>query len=347
MNDKLMNSLFDNLENRFKLDKPVRLIELFAGIGAQAKALENLGIDFEHYRVCEIDKYAVASYNAIHGTNFEISDITKLSSNDLGIVDTNTYIYILTYSFPCQSLSIAGKQAGMVENSNTSSSLLWEVKRLLNECKELPQILLMENVPQVHSKKNIKEFKNWQDFLTSLGYTNYYQDLNAKDFGIPQSRNRCYMISILDKKHTYKFPQSIKLLSEYKDFLEERIDEKYYLSPALIKCFLTNHKNYPRREQFLSNMNSKIARTITTKAGSRPTDNFVFDISLVNGFHDEDLFSYHAVRKLTPKECFRLMGFDDEDCEKASKVNSNTQLYKQAGNSIVVNVLIEIFRQMF
>ena len=105
-----MNSLFDNLENRFKLDKPIRLIELFAGIGAQAKALENLGIDFEHYRVCEIDKYAVASYNAIHGTNFEVSDITKLSSNDLGIIDTNTYIYILTYSFPCQDLSLAGKQ---------------------------------------------------------------------------------------------------------------------------------------------------------------------------------------------------------------------------------------------
>lgn len=207
-------TIFDFLgsNEKYKITKPIRLIELFAGIGSQAKALENLHANFEHYKVCEFDKYALASYNAIHNTNFKISDITQLHASDLEIVDTNKYEYILTYSFPCQSLSLAGKQEGMEENSNTTSSLLWEVKRILSECKELPQILLMENVPQVHSKKNIDNFEKWQNFLTSLGYKNYWQDLNAKDYGIPQNRNRCFMISILNSPYIYiPFKRRIKI----------------------------------------------------------------------------------------------------------------------------------------
>lgn len=432
-----MNSLFDNLENRFKLDKPVRLIELFAGIGAQAKALENLGIDFEHYRVCEIDKYAVASYNAIHGTNFEISDITKLSSNDLGIVDTNTYIYILTYSFPCQDLSLAGKQKGMKKGTQTRSGLLWEVERLLKGCKELPQVLLMENVPQVHSFKNYEDFKDWQNFLSNLGYQNTWADLNAKNYGIPQNRNRTFMVSILGNSF-YEFPEPFPLKLKLGDYLEPVVDEKYYLSAKLIDCFtdMKNRNGFLRGMQFTPKfaIKDKIARTITTKAGSGPCDNYIvepvitldgkvivpqatkdgyaiaeigdgiytnrciskrgvvqkdkiptlktsgndivvvvtkdsenyiqweqkgcFDIECraykedkVSGAlntygHMKVLTNDVAIRRLTPLECFRLMGFEDEDFEKASKVNSNTQLYKQAGNSIVVNVLMEIFRKM-
>lgn len=104
-------SIFDG-ENPLKINKPIRLIELFAGIGAQEKALENLGANFEHYRICEFDKYAVASYNAVHGTEFTTSDITKIHANDLGIVETDKYEYIMTYSFPCTDLSKAGKQHG-------------------------------------------------------------------------------------------------------------------------------------------------------------------------------------------------------------------------------------------
>lgn len=107
-------SFFDDA-TPFKIDKPIRLIELFAGIGAQAKALERLGVDFEHYRICEFDKYAVKSYNAVHGTDFAPSDITKIHADDLGIVDTDKYCYIMTYSFPCQDLSLAGKQQGMAK----------------------------------------------------------------------------------------------------------------------------------------------------------------------------------------------------------------------------------------
>ena len=127
-------SLFDLTLPKYKITKPIRLIELFAGIGSQAKALKRLNANFEHYRVCEFDKFAMASYNAIHGTNFETSDVTKIDSEWLGIVDTDKYEYILTYSFPCTDLSLAGKREGMEKGSGTRSGLLWEVERLLKEC---------------------------------------------------------------------------------------------------------------------------------------------------------------------------------------------------------------------
>lgn len=128
----LQRSIFDGVIP-LKITKPIRLIELFAGIGAQAKALENLGVNFEHYRICEFDKYAVASYNAVHGTSFTTSDITQIHSKDLGIIETDKYEYIMTYSFPCTDLSKAGKQQGMSRDSGTRSGLLWEVERLLIE----------------------------------------------------------------------------------------------------------------------------------------------------------------------------------------------------------------------
>lgn len=174
-------SLFDGSQ-QFKIDKPIRLIELFAGIGSQAKALKNIGADFEHYRICEFDKYAVQSYNAVHGTDFKTSDITKITADDLGIVDTDKYCYVMTYSFPCQDLSNAGLGKGMAKGSGTRSGLLWEVERLLDECKELPQVLVMENVPAVIGAKNIQHFAKWQEKLESLGYKNKWQVLNAKDF---------------------------------------------------------------------------------------------------------------------------------------------------------------------
>ena len=107
-------NLFALGKKKFKIEKPIRLIELFAGIGSQAMALRDLGADFEHYKVVEFDKYAIKSYNAIHGTDFEPMDITKIIGLDLGITDTDKYCYIMTYSFPCQDLSVAGKQKGIV-----------------------------------------------------------------------------------------------------------------------------------------------------------------------------------------------------------------------------------------
>lgn len=159
-------NLFEILFEPYKITKYIRLIELFAGIGSQAKALERLNVDFQHYKVVEFDKYAIKSYNAIHDTNFETSDITLIHAKDLEIVETDKYEYIMTYSFPCQDLSLAGKQRGMKKGSGTRSGLLWEVERLLDECVEtngnLPQVLLMENVPEVIGSKNIEHFQEWE-----------------------------------------------------------------------------------------------------------------------------------------------------------------------------------------
>ncbi len=227
-------SIFDGA-TPLKITKPLRLIELFAGIGAQAKSLENLGVKFEHYRICEFDKYAVASYNAVHGTEFKTSDITQIHAADLGIIDTDKYEYIMTYSFPCTDLSKAGKQQGMSRESGTRSGLLWEVERLLKEAEELPQILLMENVPDVLSEKNKKDFFDWCSFLEELGYTSKYSILNAKDFGIPQNRERCYMLSWLGDYY-YDFPNKRPLTVRLKDFLECNVAEKYYLPDKIVKC---------------------------------------------------------------------------------------------------------------
>ncbi len=222
-------NLFSLGKKKFKIEKPIRLIELFAGIGSQAMALRDLGADFEHYKVVEFDKYAIKSYNAIHGTDFEPMDITKIIGSDLGITDTDKYCYIMTYSFPCQDLSVAGKQKGMQKGSGTRSGLLWEVERLLNQVENLPQVLLMENVPQVHSKANMPDFQKWIDFLESKGYSNYWQDLNAKNYGVAQNRNRCFMVSILGD-YTYNFPNPIPLEKTMKDYLEDEVDEKYYIN---------------------------------------------------------------------------------------------------------------------
>ena len=213
------------------INQPIRLIELFAGYGSQALALKYLGVPFEHHFVCEFDKYAMQSYNEIHGTNFETTDVCDITADDLNITETDKYKYLLTYSFPCTDLSLAGKRAGMQRDSGTHSSLLWQVERLLSECKELPQYLLMENVPQVVSRDNLALFSEWTSFLSKLGYQNQYKILNAKNFGVPQNRERCYMVSILKSENkVFAFPKGRPLDKRLKDVLETNVDEKYYIN---------------------------------------------------------------------------------------------------------------------
>ena len=220
--------MFDIAYEQFKITNKIRLIELFAGVGSQAMALRNIGADMEHHRLVEWDKYAMLAYNAVHGTDFTTSDITKVKGEDLGITDTEEYTYIMTYSFPCQDLSLAGKRQGMTKGGKTRSGLLWEVERLLKETKELPQVLLMENVPQVIGKGNINDFREWQYFLESLGYMNYTQVLNAKHYGVAQNRERCFMVSILGE-YSYNFPEPIKLTKTIADYLEDEVEEKFYI----------------------------------------------------------------------------------------------------------------------
>lgn len=329
----------------FYNQKPIRLIELFAGIGSQAQALTNLGLDFEHWRVCEFDEYAVRSYNAVHGTNFVTSDIMKISATDLGITNTDEFTYLLTYSFPCQDLSNAGKGAGMEKGSGTRSGLLWEVERLLNECTELPQVLLMENVPQVHGAKNKVHFDQWIAFLESKGYSNHWKDLNANDYGIPQNRNRCYMVSILGD-YSYEFPKPIILDKVIKDFIMD------FDSPRKVNETLLPYFGHEWKKEYSSNngcikvfdgecqgvFNSDYTnKRIYSMYGVCPT------ITTHNSINISELKG-----KLTTIEQWKLMGFTEDDYENASAANiPEGELKKQAGNSIVVNVLMAIFKELF
>lgn len=256
-------TIFDEMYPRFKIDKPIRLIELFAGIGSQAKALENLGVNFEHYKVVEFDKYAVASYNAVHGTAFETQDITQIHAENLEIVERESYTYILTYSFPCQDLSLAGKRKGMAKDSGTRSGLLWEVERILDECGgDLPQVLLMENVPQVIGKNNINDFQQWIAKLESLGYQNYCEVLNAKDFGIPQNRERCFMVSLLGE-YSYTFPQPKPLETKLRDMLEKDVDSHYWLTEKQI--LQITQSTYDSTRRSIADEDGGVARTLAAR----------------------------------------------------------------------------------
>jgi DNA (cytosine-5)-methyltransferase 1 len=340
-------SIFDG-SNKFVNDKPIRLIELFAGIGSQAKALTNLGVAFEHYRVCEFDKYAVMSYNAIHGTDFAPTDIRDLVSEDLGIHDTSNFTYLLTYSFPCQDLSNGGERKGMKKGEGTRSGLLWEVERLLKDCKELPQILLMENVPQIHGEKNKDDFQLWISFLQELGYKNFYQDLNSKDYGIPQSRNRCFMVSILGDFY-FDFPKPIKLNYFSKDIIKLDCPAEYNLSEKGNDYFNRRIENFIDRRK----SNNEYPYLVYNSHGLYKGEIKENEITnTVTAGQSEDwkcviMVSKGKYRKKTPLEDFMLMGFSKEDYEKCVLAGvKNSQLYKQAGNSIVVNVLMHIFEAL-
>lgn len=200
-------------------------------------------------------------------------NIQQVHAKDLEIIDRDKYNYIVTYSFPCQDLSLAGKGAGMEKGSGTRSGMLWEVERILKECgEELPQLLLMENVPQVAGKKNKEHFEKWIEFLESKGYTNKWCMLNAKEVGypepIPQNRNRCFMVSVLDPKGEIVFPDKTERKLVLKDLLEDKVDEKYYLSDKQIR----DVQNWNAYEKPLENMektnNNQYSPTLTTRSGA-------------------------------------------------------------------------------
>lgn len=212
-------------------DKPIRLIETFAGYGSQAMALKRLGVNFEHYRMMEIDKYAVESYNAIHGTDFGQMDICKAHAEDFGIVEKDKYEYIFTYSFPCTDISLAGQRKGFEKGSGTRSALVWEVERILDELDKvdgLPQILLMENVSAIQNDENRPFFMKWLDVLVRHGYSNHVQTLNAVDYGIPQNRERTFVLSILGE-YNFDFPNPMELNLNINSMLDEDMTEEQAL----------------------------------------------------------------------------------------------------------------------
>ncbi|MBR1884359.1 MAG: DNA (cytosine-5-)-methyltransferase [Clostridia bacterium] len=250
----------------------MKLFSLFSGIGGPEKALKRIGIDYELVGYSEIDKYASRSYAAVHEEP-EIKnygDITKINEKELPDFD------LMTWGFPCQDISIAGKQAGI--HVGTRSGLYFDGLRILKEKK--PKYSLIENVKALTSKKFKDTFESILYDLECAGYNNYWQVLDAKDYGIPQHRERVFIVSIRkDVDQEYTFPEKEELKLQLKDLLEDEVDEKYYLSDRMIKTFsdMTNRNGYIRGKCFKPHEldDDRVANTIKTTAGSRPEDNYV------------------------------------------------------------------------
>lgn len=398
-------NIYELLNERYELPKRVRLFEAFAGIGCQRMAFNRLGIEVEMVGISEIDKYAIKSYMAIHGETKNFGDITKIHGSDLPPID------VFTWSFPCTDLSKAGKQKGL---TNTRSGLVYEVLRILHESSIKPKVLIMENVVDLVQTKFIREFNEIQAELERMGYTNYTQVMNAKDYGVAQNRERVFMVSILGE-HYYEFPKPIPLTKRLKDYLETSVDERFYLTDGILSMFeRRNSMNADKGNgfKFEPKEDDSVANSVLIRAGSRDCDNYVKEPICLNsivdgkqpslqdrvydsngiatavttGFmpsvtdpqikvignyspsnyngtcivdndglaptvrenHGQVTATNHSlrIRKLTPLECWRLMGIDDTDFTKASQVCSNSQLYKQAGNGIVVDVFAAILSTM-
>ncbi|QDY21053.1 DNA (cytosine-5-)-methyltransferase [Clostridium botulinum] len=484
---------------------------LFSGIGSPERALKDLQIPYELVDFCEVDKYAVKSYCSVHGVSEEknLGDITKVWGRNLPYAD------LLVWGFPCQDISVAGKQKGLKEGE-TRSGLYYEGFRILKETK--PKYSIIENVKNLTGKKFKADFESMLDDIESLGYNSYWKVLNAKDYGIPQNRERVFIVSIRKNidTGTFSFPKGFDNGLRLKDFLENEVDEKYYINQEkteeLINQFINGEikkmNTHPSGKGMNGNVvNSEIANTLTTNKGEGPKycipcitpdrvnkrqngrrfkedgesmftltsqdrrgilqigklnssqDGIVHDINgisqclsaghgntpkilryertdygkeirkqyengeiqerignmrelrpredgisntlttvqkdnllleprvavkeatkkgyaeatigdsiniqfpnsetrrgrvgvgvaqtLETACNQATLTSDYRIRKLTPKECWRLMGFTDEDFQKAKDAGiSNTQLYKQAGNSIVTNVLFYIFKNL-
>lgn len=435
---------------------------LFSGIGSPERALKNLQMPYELVDFCEVDKYAVKSYCAAHGVSEEknLGDITKVWGRNLPYAD------LLVWGFPCQDISVAGKQRGLKEGE-TRSGLYYEGFRILKETK--PKYSIIENVKNLVGKKFKADFESMLDDIESLGYNNYWKVLNAKDYGIPQNRERVFIVSIRKDvdKGTFGFPKGFDNGLRLKDLLEQEVDEKYYIShdkveklisqikdgkkgtlpkvednplvtsvlgsrehrcsgwketagtlcardykdpkcvaiPCLTPDRIEKRQNGRRfkedgepmftltsqdrhgvmliddtQEGFngirvydneaptlrASRFGLKVAVKEATKKGYAEATvgdsiNIQFPNSetrrgrvgkevaqtLETSCNQATLTHDYRIRKLTPKECWRLMGFKDEDFQKAVEAGvSNSQLYKQAGNSIVTNCLFYIFKSL-
>lgn len=324
----------------------VRILELFAGIGACSKALTNLKIEHEIVDAVEIDKYAIASFNAIHGTNFEPQDIS--------VWNKDIMCELIMHGSPCQDFSLAGKGAGGDEGSGTRSSLMYDTLRIVEKIR--PKYVIWENVKNLLSKKHQHNFNAYIKCMNNLGYTNFYQVLNAKDYGVPQNRERVFTVSILGKAN-FKFPKPFPLEKKLKNILEKDVDEKYYLSENRLEVIYKweqRQKDNGRGFRFDVKDGESIGKTITTNADRPAQTNYIaiktanktgYDIA-TNGdgidlsypqsktrrgrvghgvsktlptSNSQGVLDGYRIRKLTPLECWRLMGFDDEDFYKAEK----------------------------
>ena len=220
----------------------MKVVSLFSGIGAFEKAIDNLQRPYELAGFSEIDKYAVKSYCAIHGVDesMNLGDITKIDEKALP-----KDIDLITYGFPCQDISLAGKQKGLFNNDGTQtrSGLFFEALRIIEATK--PKIAIAENVKNLTGKKFKSQFDIVLKSLEQAGYNNYWKVLNAKDYGIPQNRERVFIISIReDLDMGYEFPEPFPLQLRLKDMLDTEVDEKFYLSKKCINGFVRHRERH-------------------------------------------------------------------------------------------------------
>ncbi|NFO56360.1 DNA cytosine methyltransferase [Clostridium botulinum] len=296
----------------------VQILELFGGIGSPRIALRNLGIDVKAIDYVEIDEKAVKSYNAM----FE----KELSYKTQSVVGYNLKPDILIHGSPCQDFSIAGKQKGADEGSETRSSLMWETINIIKQMGEWkPKYVIWENVKNVLSKHMIRNFNRYLEEMEKLGYTNSYKVLNAMDFGLPQNRNRVFTISCLDESFNFNTLER-KPMQDIRNFLEKEVAEEYMVTQPSILGAIGN-KGIKR-----ATVIKDYAYTITERQDRCPAQ----VIQLENGKY----------RFLTDLECWRLQGYSDEDYYNAAKVNNKRALYKQAGNSIPITIFESIFKQI-
>lgn len=303
----------------------IQILELFGGIGAPRKALINLGVDHKSIDYVEWNEKAVRTYNAMFDNRYRPQTV----------VGYNLQPDILVHGSPCQDFSIAGKQYGGNTEDGTRSSLMFETIKIIEGFGIWkPKVVIWENVKNVFSSKMVGAFNSYLRDMERLGYTNSYQVLDARDFGIPQARERIFTISILGNE-VFDFDKLRKRpMQPIGNFLESTVEEKYLVTQPSMICKLPGNKPTGNFKRLLDRIED-FTYTITTRQDRCPNSGVLH----LGG----DKWRY-----LTERECWRLMGFDDEDFEAAllehpTTSGMNRTLYHQAGNSIVVQVLESIF----
>ena len=282
----------------------IKVLELFGGIGACSKAFERLNIPHKVVDYVEINENAVKSYNAVHNTSFIPQDITKW--------DKNIEIDFLMHGSPCTNFSLAGRQEGGDEGSGTQSSLMYESIRIIKKLR--PKYVIWENVANILSDKHKHNFYKYINVMKSFGYTNSFDVLNAADYGIPQGRERIFVVSVLGNER-FEFPLKQKLTKTFYDYLDDsEIDDSVILNENDI----SKMKDFGAPYAFGGSVvRGNIYPTITASYGK------------VSGNSGKIPYK-NTFRILTSRECWRIMGFDDADYDKALQVSSKAQLYHQA-----------------
>ena len=334
----------------------------FSGIGSPEQALLNLGIKHEIEFACDIDKYARQTYLKNFNCKKMYEDITTLNMKDLSYVD------LLVFGFPCQAFSMAGKRGGF---EDTRGTLFYDALRYLKQHK--PRYFIAENVKGLISHDSGKTFQTIIDCLAltvntqmtlmpfdNLGYHIYYKVLNTKDYGIPQNRERIFIVGIRNNSdNNFRFPKEIPLILKLKDILQDEYDTKYYLSEKMIAGIFKS--NFRERKPIDINKLSKclkiggdvpcfevISHSLYPRTGN-PKQGGTGHLSKLDGTsycldtgNAQAIQKQNKIRRLTPIECERLQGFPDNHTEGVS----DTQRYKQCGNSITVNVMEAIFKNL-